>query len=34
MIKVLANDGLEASAVEALKNAGAEVVTDHIDQAD
>lgn len=32
MIRVLANDGLEASAVEALQKAGAEVVTDHIDQ--
>ena len=33
MIRVLANDGLEASAVEALQALGAEVVTDHIDQA-
>ena len=33
MIRVLANDGLEASAVKALEAAGAEVVTDHVDQA-
>lgn len=33
MIRVLANDGLEASAVAALQAAGAEVVTDHVDQA-
>lgn len=32
MIRVLANDGLEASAVKALEAAGAEVVTDHVDQ--
>ena len=33
MIRILANDGLEASAVAALQAAGAEVVTDHVDQA-
>lgn len=33
MIRVLANDGLEVSAVKALEAAGAEVVTDHVDQA-
>ena len=32
MIRVLANDGLEASAVKALEAAGAKVVTDHVDQ--
>jgi D-3-phosphoglycerate dehydrogenase len=32
MIRVLTNDGLEASAIETLKAAGVEVVTDHIDQ--
>ena len=32
MIRVLANDGLEVSAVKALEAAGAEVVTDHVDQ--
>lgn len=32
MIRILANDGLEASAVKALQEAGAEVVTDHVDQ--
>lgn len=32
MIRVLANDGLEASAVKALEAAGAEVITDHVDQ--
>lgn len=32
MIRVLANDGMEASAVKALEALGAEVVTDHIDQ--
>lgn len=34
MIRVLANDGLEASAVKALEAAGAEVVTSHVEQAD
>ena len=34
MIRVLANDGLEASAVKALEAVGAEVVTDHIEQAE
>lgn len=34
MIRILANDGLEASGVKALEAAGAEVVTDHIDQAE
>ena len=33
MIRVLANDGLEASGVAALQAAGFEVVTDHVDQA-
>ena len=33
MIRILANDGLEASGVAALQAAGAEVVTDHVDQA-
>ncbi len=32
MIRILANDGLEASGVKALEAAGAEVVTDHIAQ--
>lgn len=32
MLKVLANDGLAANAVKELQAAGAEVVTDHIDQ--
>ena len=33
MIRILANDGLEAAGVAALQAAGAEVVTDHVDQA-
>lgn len=32
MIRVLANDGLEASGVAALQAAGCEVVTNHVDQ--
>ena len=33
MIRILANDGLEAAGVAALQAAGAEVVTEHVDQA-